>query len=122
MLDTIRTTTLACLAVTALVGCAAPVRSEKASLIQVAAARSAANLSTAQIEFVNDSGQVVKIFWVDFEGHQKLYQTLKVGESYVQKTYLNHPWLVTDASDNVWYMFFADAQPRTVDITRPAAK
>jgi len=31
-----------------------------------------------------------------------------------------HPWLITDAGDNAWWLYFADAQPRTIDIKAPA--
>lgn len=120
MFNTIRATLLACISIAALAACAAPVRPEKASVAQVAAVRSVASSSPAKIRFVNNSGQPVKVSWIDFQGRRQLYATLNNRETYVQETYLDHPWLVTDAGDNVWYLFFADAQPRTIVILAPA--
>lgn len=121
MFDRIRITLVACFSVAALASGIASARPDKTSVSQVAAARSVAGTSEATITFVNKSGQPVKVSWIDFNGGLQLYKTLKNGESYVQDTYLDHPWLVTDAGDHVWYLFFADAQPRTVDIVAPAA-
>lgn len=69
------------------------------------------------LEFRNKSGREIKVYWIDFEGKRKLYQTLKPGETYLQpKAYLGHPWLVTDAEDNALGLYVADGQPRIVDI------
>lgn len=73
-----------------------------------------------ELKFVNKSGVTVKIYWIDYEGQRKLYSTLKRGETYEQKkAYLTHPWLVTDNSDNAWYIYYPDAQPRTIDVVAP---
>ncbi len=71
------------------------------------------------IKFVNKSERAVKVYWIDYDGNRKLYGTVKDGESYEGKTYLTHPWLITDADDNAWYIYFPDAQPRTVEIVDP---
>jgi hypothetical protein len=52
------------------------------------------------IEFVNATSQRVKVYWLDFQGHRVLYNQLDAGKSYVQRTFLPHPWVVTDASDS----------------------
>jgi len=55
--------------------------------------------STAtSINFVNNSGQPRKIIWLDYSGNRVLYNTLSGGTSYVQGTYLTHPWVI--AVDN----------------------
>ena len=74
------------------------------------------------IKFANKSGKTVKVYWLDYEGDRKLYQTLKDGDSYDQQTYLTHPWVITDENDNAWYVYFPDAQPRSVEIVAPAKK
>jgi hypothetical protein len=72
------------------------------------------------IKFVNKSGKTIKVYWLDYDGDRKLYQTLENGESYEQQTFLTHPWLVTDEKDNAWYVYFPDAQPRTVEVVAPS--
>ena len=76
----------------------------------------------AKIEFENKSGKTVKVYWLDYEGNRQLYQTLKDGESHEQETFLTHPWLITDEDDNAWYLYFPDAQPRSIEIVAPAKK
>jgi hypothetical protein len=72
------------------------------------------------IKFVNKSGRPVKVYWLDYEGQRKLYETVKDGDAHtIDKTYLTHPWLITDEDDNAWYVYFPDSQPRTVEITAP---
>ena len=40
----------------------------------------------------------------------------------MQQTYVTHPWLITDADDNAWDVYFPDAQPRIVEIVAPKKK
>ena len=40
----------------------------------------------------------------------------------MQPTFVLHPWLVTDAQDNAWGIYFPDAQPRTVEIPSPRTR
>lgn len=70
----------------------------------------------ALITFHNQSGAPVKICWLDFAGNRVLYLTLNDGDQIGQATYLTHPWLVTDEGDNPLGLYYADGQPRTVEI------
>jgi len=73
-----------------------------------------------RIRFVNKSGRTIKVFWIDYEGTRKPYATLQNGEVYEQeKAYVTHPWLVSDENDNAWYIYYPDAQPRTVEVFGP---
>jgi len=74
-----------------------------------------------RIAFVNKSEQTIKVYWLDSDGQRKLIKTVKDGDSYdVERTYLTHPWLITDENDKAWYVYFPDAQPRTVEVAAPA--
>ena len=73
----------------------------------------------AKLTFSNKSGQPVKVFWLDHAGERKFYKTLEDGEKYDQETFLGHGWLVADADDNAWSVYFPDGQPRTVEIAAP---
>jgi len=79
------------------------------------------DLSTS-IAFTNKSGKTIKVYWLDFEGNRKLYQTLDDDESCEQQTYVSHPWVITDKNDDAWYVFYPDAQPRTIEIVAPEKK
>lgn len=46
------------------------------------------------VEFVNATPRAVSTFWIDHLGAEVFYWTLDVGASYVQQTYVTHPWLI----------------------------
>ena len=50
------------------------------------------------IQFVNNSNQPVSIYWIDYSGKRVLYAVLQPGQSYVQDTWLSHPWVATNAA------------------------
>jgi uncharacterized protein (TIGR03437 family) len=51
------------------------------------------------IEFINQSSGVRKVYWLDYAGTLTLYGVLNPGESYVQGTFVTHPWVISDAND-----------------------
>jgi hypothetical protein len=73
----------------------------------------------ALMTFVNQSGQSLEIYWIDFGGNRQLYKTLESGGSYTQRTYLTHPWLITDAGGQPWSVYLPEARPRTVYLQAP---
>ncbi|MEO6444880.1 MAG: LamG-like jellyroll fold domain-containing protein, partial [Gemmatimonadaceae bacterium] len=51
------------------------------------------------VVFENQSGEPVKVEWLDFNGNRVLYNaSLASGARYVQGTYITHPWIVTGLS------------------------
>jgi von Hippel-Lindau disease tumor supressor len=73
-----------------------------------------------KLTFVNHSGQAVKIWWIDWEGNRKVYKVLKNGQSYEQETWTLHAWLVTDARDVSWEVYYPKPAPSTVEIETPS--
>ncbi len=49
------------------------------------------------LTFVNNSDNIVDVYWIDYNCEQQLYGTLEPGGSYQQGTYATHPWLFIDA-------------------------
>jgi von Hippel-Lindau disease tumor supressor len=49
----------------------------------------------------------------------ELYETLAEGQRCDQPTFVTHPWLVTDAQERAWWLYYPDAQPRTIEIPAP---
>ncbi len=66
------------------------------------------------IAFSNRSQQTIKVYWLNLEGKRELKQELKAGEQTTQKTFLTHPWLLTDERDNALGLYFPDAELRFV--------
>ncbi len=50
------------------------------------------------IQFINASAQPVSVYWLNYKGDRQFYFELQSGDSYTQKTYLTHAWLITDAA------------------------
>lgn len=75
--------------------------------------------AATKITFVNGSAQAIRIYWIDYNGNRVLYQTLSPGEEYGLNTFLHHPWVITDEDGNAWAVYYPEAQPRRVTITKP---
>ncbi len=62
---------------------------------------SSASLTQTKIYFENlDRVQTYTVYWVDFTGVEKKYNTLAPGVSYTQDTYIWHVWIVRDSMGN----------------------
>jgi len=68
------------------------------------------------ISFRNSTESVVHIFWLDPNGERKLYASLYAGEKHTQRTFLTHPWLVTDADQRCLAVHMPQAVDRTHEI------
>jgi hypothetical protein len=42
----------------------------------------------------------VTVYWINYAGQRVFYKTLGLGQLYVQGTFLTHPWVVTDGTNN----------------------
>jgi hypothetical protein len=62
---------------------------------------SSASMTPTKIYFENiDRTQTYTVYWVDFTGTEKKYNTLPPGTSYTQDTYIWHVWIVRDSMGN----------------------
>jgi Caspase domain/VHL beta domain len=46
----------------------------------------------------NQTDVPVSLIWIDFNGNRRPYKTVEPGGSFVQSTYIFHPWLLADAA------------------------
>jgi hypothetical protein len=82
---------------------------------------------TAVIQFNNFTGLTVDVSWIDYSGVEQLYATLLPGQSFVQDTFITHPWVVENhATDAGIVGFLADTAqsnstttPDIANITTP---
>lgn len=49
-----------------------------------------------RLTFVNDTAAVIRVNWVNFQGHLVEYATLASGKSYEQNTFASHSWVFTN--------------------------
>jgi len=57
------------------------------------------------IKFANASENFHHIDWIDYQGQFVNYNALSGGESYVQSTFVGHPWIITDGPGNCIAIF-----------------
>ncbi|WP_414624324.1 hypothetical protein [Calothrix sp. CCY 0018] len=55
---------------------------------------------TTEITFINQRNVPVKTYWLDYSGKRKFYAQIQPGDKVVQQTYVTHPWVITDVSNN----------------------
>jgi hypothetical protein len=75
--------------------------------------RSFGTQTPTSITFTDSSAQTVNVYWLDYNGQRQLFHTLGPGESYVQSTFTDNPWLVTDttgAGIAIYYPVIVDAR------------
>lgn len=79
-------------------------------------ARSISGKYATSINFVNRSRRTVKVFWLDYNANRKFYGVIQPGKTFGVKTFLTHPWLITDRNNNAINVYFPDSQPRRIKI------
>ena len=84
---------------------------------EIAGIRSKQGEIKTSIKFTNHLQENVKVLWVDYEGNEVLYKTLEPDKSYIQQTFVTHPWIVRAESDNRQVEFIVGVeQSRTLNI------
>jgi hypothetical protein len=62
------------------------------------------NVATS-IQFTNNTAGSVNVYWINYQGQRVFYRggpfsPLAAGQSYVQGTFITHPWIITDVATN----------------------
>ena len=73
------------------------------------------NMSTS-ITFTNKTDYVIRIYWLNFSGDRVLYGTLNSGQILSQQTYITHPWVVTNNSDQCLAIYMPMPYPQYVNV------
>ncbi|MBK3639442.1 protein kinase [Streptomyces sp. MBT33] len=66
---------------------------------------------STEIEFVNQRSEAVRICWLDYQGSRTFYMQLAPGMSYIQQTYVSHPWIITNTAEIPIVIFQPTATP-----------
>jgi hypothetical protein len=78
--------------------------------------RSQTSDEATKITFINRSGGMRGILWLDFNGQPKDYANLHDGEEAVFDTFLTHPWMITDGPGNCLQIVMPHPGARVVEI------
>jgi hypothetical protein len=58
--------------------------------------KSVEGIAPTFIKFINTTKDPVEVDWIDYSGNRQLYNRLAPSASYLQETYLTHPWVIKD--------------------------
>jgi hypothetical protein len=50
--------------------------------------------AAARISFINELAFAVDLYWIDFSGNRVFYSTIGSASSYLQDTFITHPWIL----------------------------
>jgi hypothetical protein len=78
--------------------------------------RSTEGKTSTHVNFANQTGHAIRTYWLNYEGHRQFYAEIQPGTAYRQQTYLTHPWVVTDGSDNCLKIIMPAARETTHSI------
>ena len=73
--------------------------------------RSLEGTTSTSITFVNDSRGMIRTYWIDYRGTRVFYAEVPPGGSYVQQTFLTHPWVVTNSQEDCLGVYMPAAYP-----------
>ena len=59
--------------------------------------RSLEDTKPAEVIFFNQSTRTIRTYWLDHEGRREFKSEIPPGDSFVQQTYVTHPWVVTSS-------------------------
>jgi von Hippel-Lindau disease tumor supressor len=84
---------------------------------QEAELRSLTGDTATEITFVNDSPRPARTYWLNYQGQRVFYNELAPGKWYTQKTYVTHPWIITNnQAGECAAIYQPTPSPRTVTI------
>lgn len=71
----------------------------------------------ANIAFSNQTGQTLKIYWLDYTGARKPYGEVASGATATQATFVGHYWMLADATDKCARIASIDGPTFTMTVT-----
>ncbi len=73
------------------------------------------------VQFFNATTSSVQVFWKDYAGTEIFYALLSAGQSYVQGTFVTHPWLIRYADSGAPVVGFLPSATAGVANIQPFA-
>ena len=76
--------------------------------------RSLDDTRSTEVIFFNQSPATIRTYWLDHEGHRQFKSEIRPGDSFVQQTYVTHPWVVTSIAKTCMAIFQPEASSAIV--------
>jgi hypothetical protein len=73
-----------------------------------------------RVQFTNATNGRINIYWLNYDGHRILFNTLRKGENHSFQTYVTHPWVITTTHDACLMLYLPSSDPNQfVTISKP---
>jgi len=92
--------------------------SEQQACAKEQSIRSLEGTTSTAITFVNNTDNTISTYWIDYQGARKFYASVPPGSSYIQETYVTHPWVVTNSQEICLGVYMPGSSPTRVVIAR----
>lgn len=69
-----------------------------------------------KLTFVNNTSETLQTFWLNYDGKRVFYRNVPAGTSYVQPTWITHPWIVADKNGTCLTLYVTDGKKDTVAV------
>lgn len=76
--------------------------------------RSIEDAKLTEVIFFNQSPKPIRTYWLDHQGNRKFGSEIRPGDSFVQQTYVTHPWVVTSTAKACMAIFQPEASSAIV--------
>lgn len=72
---------------------------------------------STSLTFANRMPIALRIYWLNYNGVRQFYAIVPPGQSHVQQTYVTHPWVLTDESENCVALYMPTREPGEILVT-----
>jgi hypothetical protein len=91
-------------------------RAQAQSCAFEASLRSLNSAQATQITFINETSEIVALYWLNFHGRRVSYGVMSPGQSLPMNTFATHPWILTDGGGTCFMIVVNDRGRRTLRI------
>jgi hypothetical protein len=73
-------------------------------------------LHKAALTVINNSDETVKVYWLNYQGKRTFYRDLAPRTSYVQETWLTHPWVISSLAGDCYRFLVMNSLQQSVTV------
>jgi hypothetical protein len=78
--------------------------------------KSVSGTTRAVLQITNNTDETVKAYWLDYTGKRVFYENIAPHTSYLQATWLTHPWVITSSSGACYRFVVMNSQQQFVSV------
>lgn len=97
------------------VAAAGPIRPDSSCATE-STYKSRDGLAQAELTVFNNSDETVKVWWLNYDGKRTFYRDVAPHKSYIQPTWLTHPWVITSVGGACYRFLVMNSVRQTVTV------